>query len=107
MDEGQKATFDGLKAGILAYFNINTDTFRRRYQEETRTEGESWIRFYRKFTLTKKWLKDTGTMDEVMDITSMQNVILKVLERLGACVRDQQPKMGSEAMHMADSFISN
>lgn len=43
-----------MKTAFLRYFGINKDTFRKKYQDIKKKEGENWVDFFRRAVLLKK-----------------------------------------------------
>lgn len=107
-DQVTKDDFGLVKEALLDYFNINAETYRRRYKQGRRRSGESWVDFTQRILLLKgKWTKECKSAQKVRDVTTMEDILSLMPEKFQSWVRDQKPTSAKQAASLADSYYLN
>lgn len=108
LDDEIKQDYDLVKDAILEYFNITPDTYRMKYKEARKRSNESWVDFGQRMLMLKgKWTKGCKSAQEVRDITTMEDVISLIPDKVQSWVRDQKPTSTKRAAQLADEYYLN
>lgn len=108
LDEDIKQNYDLVKVAILQYFNITPDTYRMKYKEARKCSGESWVDLgQRMLALKGKWTKECNSAQEVRDITTMEDVLSLIPDRVQSWVHDHKPTTTKMAAQLADEYYIN
>ena len=98
--------YDKLKAAILRRFNINEETYRRRFKFAKLKTGETPRELVTRLRdLASKWGRDCLTVQDVFDIMIKQQLMSCLPEDARVWVSERKPKTSEEAGGLADDYM--
>ena len=106
MSSDDAKDYEQVKETILLRYNINTETYRQRFQ--TTKKQEEWS--YRDLIvrlqdLSRKWTKDKTSVEEIVYLMVTEQFLTTLPQELRVWVTDRKPKTSTEAGQMADKYV--
>lgn len=95
-----------VKAAILARYDINHETYRRRLREAAKKPDETYRQLAtRILDLTNQWTKDCKTMEELRELIATEQVLRALPEGLRVWVHERKPKTAAEARQLSEDYL--
>ena len=95
-----------VKAAILRRYDINAETYRRRFRTAKKKEGEAYLELAtRLIDLLKKWMSDCTTVEEIKEKIVTEQLLNTMPRDLRIWVGERKPKTGEEAGRLADDYL--
>ena len=103
-DEAQ--SYDTVKAAILRRYNINEETYRKRFRSLKHKSGLAPTELVTRLTdLAGKWLKECSTADAVKDAVVKEQFMAALPEDVRVWVTERKPKTSAEAGQLAEDYL--
>ena len=94
-----------VKAVILRRYNINEETYRKRFRSLTLKPGETPVEMVTRLNdLATKWLKDNMSADEIRDAVVKEQLLTSLPEHIRIWVSERKPKTSEEAGQLAEDY---
>ena len=98
--------YDVLKAAILRRYNINEETYRRRFRETKLKAGKTPRELaIRLSDLAGRWAKDCTGAAGVLDLVVKEQLLSALPEDARLWVSEHKPKTSKEAGQLAEDFL--
>ena len=95
-----------VKEGILARYDINLETYRRRLQEATKKPDETFRQLAtRILDLTNQWTRDCKMLAELRELIATEQVLRALPEGVRVWVHEQKPKTAAKAGQLAEDYL--
>ena len=99
-------SYEAVKTAILRRYNINEETYRKRFRKLRPKEGESPQELVTKLQdLATRWTKDSVTRDELLDLMVREQFLSILPEDVRISVIERQPKNSEEASKFAENYL--
>ena len=103
-DEAQD--YNKVKAAILCRYNINDETYRRRFRGLKFKQGHTPTEIATRLQdLASKWLRDCTTADEVRDMVVNEKLLTTLPQDIRVWVTERKPKSTEEAAQLAEDYL--
>ena len=103
-DEAQ--SYPAVKAAILRRYNINEETYRKRFRSLKPLAGQTPTELATRLAdLANKWLKDCKTVDDVKDAVVKEQLLQTLPEEVRVWVTERKPKSAAEAGQLAEDYL--
>ena len=98
--------YEKVKEAILARYDINLETYRRRFREATKKPDETYRQLATRIRdLTKQWTRDCKTVEELQELIATEQVLRALPEGIRVWVHERKPKTAAEAGQLAEDDI--
>ena len=105
MEEANAGDYDELKTAIFKRYDISEETYRQRLRALRRKSDESHREMaVRAMDLTSKWSRECKTVQEVLELVAMEQLLSSMSEDTRVRVRERKPKTCAEAGELADDI---
>ena len=95
-----------VKTAILARYDINCETYRRRLRGSSKNQGETYRQLAtRIFDMTKKWTKECGSVADVQQLIAVEQYLRALPEGIRVWVGERKPKTAAEAGQLAEDYL--
>ena len=99
------AEYEKVKVAILRRYDVNEETYRRRFRSTSKKQGETNRELVNRLDdLVNKWMQECKTIEEVKDEVIREQVVNSVPEDVRIWVKERKPKSGQEAAGLADDY---
>ena len=99
----EASSYDRVKQAIFLRYNIIEETYRHRFRAASRGEGESFRELaVRLFDLAQKWTRECKTVNDVLEMVVVEQLVSTMPEELRIRVHERKPKTSREAGEWAD-----
>ncbi|CAJ1064638.1 uncharacterized protein LOC120723181 [Xyrichtys novacula] len=108
MDIDSSDDYERVKEAILAKYEINAETYRRRFRALDVHQGETPRELYvRLKEMFNKWVKpETTTVKDISELLIMEQFLRMVNPEMEVWIREHDPKTAEEAARLAEVFQS-
>ena len=97
--------YECLKAAILKRYNINEETYRVRFRAVARKPEEGYAEMAtRVLDLLRKWMRECTSMEEVMEMVAVEQMLNSLPAEMRVWVCERKPKTVTEVGKLADDF---
>ena len=97
--------YEQVKEAIFRRYDINEETYRRRFRSATWRTNEAPVEMLTRITdLAGKWLKSSDTREKVMDSIVKEQFINVLPEEARIWVKERKPGTSKEAGTLAEDF---
>ena len=97
--------YECLKAAILKRYNINEGTYRVRFRAVARKPEEGYAEMAtRVLDLLRKWMRECTSMEEVMEMVAVEQMLNSLPAEMRVWVCEKKPKTVTEVGKLADDF---
>ena len=97
--------YECLKAAILKRYNINEETYRVRFRAVARKPEEGYAEMAtRVMDLLRKWTRECTSMEEVMEVVAVEQMLNSLPAEVRVWVRERKPRTVAEVGKLADDF---
>ena len=97
--------YDRVKAAIFQCYNINEETYHRRFRTVKPKENETPLELViRVRDLAEKWLKDCGQRQAVIDTVVKEQFVEVLLNNVRIWVKERKPRSSKEAGKLAEDY---
>ena len=97
--------YEQVKEAIFRRYDINEETYRRRFRSATWRTNEAPVEMLTRITdLAGKWLKSSETREKVIDSIVREQFINVLPEEARIWVKERKPKTSKEAGTLAEDF---
>ena len=98
--------YPALKAAILQRYDINEETYRQRFRAAKMGSGESPPALATRLTdLAGKWLKECGTVQEVVDAVVKEQLLRALPDEVRVWVSERKPTTSTAAGRLAEDYL--
>ena len=98
--------YERVKEAILARYDINLETYRRRLREATKKPDETYRQLATRISdLTNQWTRDCKTMVELRELIATEQVLRALPEGIRVWVHERKPKTAAEAGQLAEDYL--
>ena len=95
--------YNQLKAAILKRYDVNQETYRRRFRSARKEADESYGELAVRLTdLNDKWTKDCTTVAEIRALVVLEQFLNSLPPETRLWVKEREPKTVKEAAELAD-----
>ena len=95
-----------VREAVLRRYDVSEESYRRRFRTTRKKRNETFRELaVRLGDLAKKWLAGCDSMDEVVDMLVVEQILDTMGSDLKIWVSEKKPKSGSEAGGLADDYI--
>ena len=103
--EGAKV-YDTLKAAILRCYNINEETYRKRFRSLEMKTGEAPRELVTRLQdLAARWTRECKSAEELLDLIVKEQLLNMLLEDVRVWVTERKPKTSGEAGELAEDYL--
>ena len=105
MSDEDARDYDRVKAAIFQRYDINEETYRRRFRAVQPKENETPVELViRVRDLAEKWLKDCGNRQTVVDTLVMEQFVEVLPDDVRVWVKERKPRTSQEAGRLAEDY---
>ena len=105
MTDADAKDYNRVKAAIFQRYDINEETYRRRFRAIKPLENETPVELaIRVQDLAEKWLKDCGNRAAVVDAIVKEQFIEVLPEEVRVWVKERKPRTTQEAGRLAEDY---
>ena len=105
MSDEDAQDYDRVKAAIFQRYDINEETYRRRFRMVRPKENETPVELViRVRDLAEKWLKDCGSRHAVIDAVVMEQFVDVLPDDVRVWVKERKPRSSEEAGRLAEDY---
>ena len=98
--------YEQLKATILKRYNIKEETYRVRFRVVARKPKEGYAEMAsRVMDLLRKWMRECTSMEEVMEVVAVEQMLNALPAEMRVWVCERKPKTVTEVGKLADDFV--
>ena len=98
--------YDKVKDAILARYDINLETYRRRFREATKGPEETYRQLAtRILDSAKQWTRDCTSVGELRELIATEQVLRALPESIRVWVHERKPKTAAEAGQLAEDYL--
>ena len=106
LDPTEAQSYVSVKAAILRRYNINEETYRKRFRTLKLKQGQTPTEIATRPTdLAGKWLKNCHSANEVRDAVVKEQLMTTLPEDVRIWVTERKPKTTTEAAQLAEDYI--
>ena len=106
MPPREAGDYDHLKQAILCRYDIDGESYRRRFRSAVRDAGETNRELaVRLDDLAGKWMKGCTTVEEVRDLVVREQILNTLPEHIRIWVKEHKPATSMEAAQLADDYV--
>ena len=105
MSDKDAQDYDRVKAAIFQCYDINEETYRRRFWTLKPKENETPVELVIHVRdLAEKWLKDCGSIQAVLDAVVKEQFVELLPDEVRVWVKERKPKTSEEAGKLAEDY---
>ena len=106
LESEERRSYDKLKKTLLDHYSVDRSTYRLKLDQFKRVSGETWIICAKRCKgLVKHWAADCDTIDDILELVSL-DIVTKLMPRpVANHVKDSKPTTVGEAAKLADDFM--
>ena len=105
IDNEDVGDYDGIKKSILQRYNVNEESYRRKFRARVRKTDETYTNLATDIMdLGKKWLAECKTIQDALEKLGVEQLLSALPEEVRVWVREHKPKTCAEAGQWADEY---
>ena len=105
MTDANARDYDRVKAAIFQHYDINEETYRRRFRSIKPLENETPVELaIRVKDLAEKWLRDCRDREAVVDVMVKEQFVEVLPEEVRVWVKERKPRNTQEAGRLAEDY---
>ena len=105
MSDEDARDYDRVKAAIFQRYDINEETYRRRFQMVKPKENETPVELVIRIRdLAEKWLKDCRSRQAVLDAVVKEQFVEVLPDEVRVWVKERKPRTSEEAGKLAEDY---
>ena len=94
-----------LKKAILRRYDVNEETYRRRFRTIRKRPGETNRELVARLEdLATKWMQECESIETLRDLVILEQLITALPEKVRIWVKERKPKTSVEAGQLADDY---
>ena len=98
--------YDKVKEAILARYDINCETYRRRFRTATKQPGETHRELATRIRdLVCTWTRDCKTVDEIREVVAVEQLLDSLPHDVSIWVRERKPDKVYSAGQLAEDYL--
>ena len=106
MSSTEAKDYDAIKAAILARFDVNEETYRRRFRSAVKQRDETYRELsIRLLDLQNKWLRNCTTVKDIATAICLEQFYDTLPMDVRTWVQDKKPNTCQKAGELADEYV--
>ena len=106
LDTADAQSYDAVKAAILRRYNINEETYRKRFRALKFKHGQSPTELVTRLSdIAGKWLKDCKTVEDIKDAVVKEQLLSALPDDVRVWVSERKPNTSTEAGQLAEDYL--
>ena len=106
MSSTEAKDYDAIKAAVLARYDVNEETYRRRFRSATKQRDETYRELsIRLLDLQNKWLRNCTSVKKMAELICLEQFYETLPVEIKTWVRDKKPETCQQAGELADEYV--
>lgn len=106
MDVECTGDYDAVKAAILRRYDVNTETYRRRFREIKKKPNESYRELGTRMTdVVRKWTRECTSKATLLEVIQIEQFLNVVPTDLQIHLKEKKPSTLAQAAQLADDYV--
>ena len=98
--------YDAIKAAILARYDVNEETYRRRFRSAVKQRDETYRELsIRLLDLQNKWLRNCASIEQMAAAICLEQFYETLPADVRTWVQDKKPNTCKQAGELADEYV--
>ena len=98
--------YDAIKAAVLARYDVNEETYHRRFRSATKQRDETYQELsIRLLDLQNKWLRNCTSVKKMAELICLEQFYETLPVEIKTRVRDKKPETCQQAGELADEYV--